>query len=189
MKLSILTPTIPGREEKVKALSEKIQSQIGDLPVEHLIFSDNRKRSIGGKRQALVNIARGQYIAFIDDDDDLTDDYVSEILRATESGADVITFKQSAFYNEQHSTVVFRLGQKDGTYTNNGITPRNAWHNCAWNREKVLGCAFMESNYGEDLAWCIQARKRVKTEHHIDKVLHIYQHDRHLTAAPESGSI
>ena len=83
MILSILTPTIPGREKQLQALQQKIEGQIGGQPVEHLILSDNRKRSIGAKRQALVNIARGQYIAFVDDDDDIADSYVAELVTAT----------------------------------------------------------------------------------------------------------
>ena len=79
-QLSILTPTIPGREKQLLELTEKIQKQIGDLPVEHLSLCDNRKRSIGAKRQSLVDIAQGKYIAFCDDDDDISDDYVEETL-------------------------------------------------------------------------------------------------------------
>lgn len=189
MKLSILTPTIPSREDKVKALSDKIACQSKGLDVEHLVFSDNKKRSIGAKRQALVDIARGEYIAFVDDDDDISDDYVSEILRGIKSGADVVTFQQTAVYNGLVSTVVFRLGRQDGAFNPGGITNRNAWHVCAWNRQKVKGCWFKENNYGEDLAWCLQARKRVETEIHIPKILHEYHHDRNLTAAPEPNGV
>ena len=83
MKLSILTPTIPSRLfdtnhneiSQVGSLADKIQNQIimagGSImmadhksrinDVEHLVFCDNRMRSIGAKRQALVDIARGDF--------------------------------------------------------------------------------------------------------------------------------
>ena len=185
MILSILTPTIPGREKQLQALQQKIEVQIGGQAVEHLILSDNCKRSIGAKRQALVDIARGQYIAFFDDDDDISEDYVSSLLASIESGADVITFEQRAIYNGVESTVHFGVNNKDGAFTPNGITLRAPWHVCAWRRATVVGCMFGESNYGEDLIWCIQARQRLKTAHHIDKVLHTYRHDAATTAAPE----
>jgi glycosyltransferase involved in cell wall biosynthesis len=133
----------------------------------------------------LVDIARGQYIAFVDDDDDISEDYVSQLLTAIESNADVITFQQRAIYNGLESTVHFRLGQGDGAFTPGGITRRDAWHVCAWKRDVVDGCQFLETNYGEDLAWCVQARKRAKTELHIPKILHTYRHDAATTAAPE----
>lgn len=199
-KLSILTPTIPGREGQLSALQEKIHNQLlhaggsimfsdhksrmGD--VEHLCLSDNRARSIGAKRQALADIARGEYIAFVDDDDDIADNYVAELLAAIESGADCITFHQRAIYNGLESEVHFGVKNQDGPFTPGGITTRAPWHVCAWKREVVAGCLFGESNYGEDLVWCQQARRRIKTGFHIPKVLHTYRHDAATTAAPES---
>lgn len=189
MILSILTPTIPGREKQLHALQTRIEAQSSGLKtlgqVEHLILSDNRKRSIGAKRQALFDIARGQYIAFVDDDDDITDTYVTDLLAAAASGADVITFMQAADYNGQKSIVDFQLGQGDHAYEPDGITNRDAWHVNAWRRETVLGCQFLESNYGEDRVWAIQARKRARTTYHIPKILHFYRHDAATTAAPE----
>ena len=185
MILSILTPTIPGREKQLQALQQKIEAQIGGQPVEHLILSDNRKRSIGAKRQALVNIARGQYIAFVDDDDDIADSYIPELLAAAASGADVITFLQGATYNGLQSVVDFQLGQGDHSFVPGGITNRDAWHVNAWRRSRVAHCQFGESNYGEDLTWCQQARRMAETTVHIPKILHFYRHDASTTAAPE----
>jgi len=185
MKLSILTPTIPTRASQVAKLQEKIQSQIGNLPVEHLVFCDNRQRSIGAKRQALVDIARGQYVAFVDDDDDISDDYVSSILIAIGHNPDVVTFRQRAIYNGLESDVHFGVNNLDGKFNAGGITFRAPWHVCAWKRDVVAGCLFGESNYGEDLIWCEQARKRIKTASHIDLTLHTYRHDAALTSAPE----
>lgn len=185
MKLSILTPTIQGRGFQLAELQSKIASQTNGQ-VEHLVFCDNRTRSIGAKRQALVDIARGEYIAFCDDDDDISDDYVAELLRATESGADVITFHQKAWRNDVASTVEFGINNKDGTFNPGGITLRAPWHVCAWKREVVAGCLFGESNYGEDLVWCHQARRRIRTGHHIPRTLHTYRYDAATTAAPES---
>jgi glycosyltransferase involved in cell wall biosynthesis len=192
MILSILTPTIPGREKLVQALSQKLAKQIGiqyGVPiVEHLVLSDNRTRSIGAKRQALVDIARGQYIAFVDDDDDIADNYVAELLKATASSADVITFLQWATYNGQQSMVDFQLGQGDHGFAPGGITNRDAWHVNAWRRSRVAHCQFGESNYGEDLTWCQQARRMAQTTVHIPKILHFYRHDAATTAAPEPNT-
>jgi glycosyltransferase involved in cell wall biosynthesis len=185
MKLSILTPTIPERASQVTALQEKLAAQIGDLPVECLVFCDNRRRTIGAKRQALVDIARGEYVAFVDDDDDISDDYVSSLLAAIETGADVITFQQWAIYNGLESLVEFSVKHQDGQFNPGGITLRAPWHVCAWKRSKVAGCLFGECNYAEDKIWCVQARKRIATGYHIPRVLHTYRHDAATTAAPE----
>ena len=185
LKLSILTPTIVGREKQLAALQSKIEAQ-NPGQVEHLIFCDNRRRSIGAKRQALADIARGEYIAFVDDDDDISDDYVARILYAIETGADVITFRQQAIYNGRRAEIIFGVNNPDEAFNEGQAILRAPWHVCAWRREVVAGCLFSESNYGEDLVWCKQARKRIKTAHHIDAILHTYRHDAATTAAPES---
>jgi glycosyltransferase involved in cell wall biosynthesis len=186
IELSILTPTIPSRKEQLSKLSEKIAKQSNDLAVEHLSFADNRTRTIGAKRQSLLDIARGEYIAFVDDDDDIEPDYVSEILLAIKQGPDVITFEQNSYYNGAFSKVIFGLNNRDEPFQPNGITLRAPWHVCVWKRELVKTCQFGESNYGEDIIWSRQARARIKTSLHIDKTLCTYRHDAALTAAPES---
>ena len=144
MKLSILTPTIPGREKQLKALNEKLAKQIGDLPVEHLILSDNRKRSIGEKRQSLVDIANGEYIAFCDDDDDVSDNYVAEILKAIETKADVITFNQKAFYNGLQSEVHFGITSIRSCTPTSTTRPRlrRPSFDFRHNLEKASSCPF-----------------------------------------------
>lgn len=186
IQLSILTPTIPSRKEQLSKLSEKIAKQSNNLAVEHLSFADNRTRTIGAKRQSLLDIARGEYIAFVDDDDDIEPDYVSEILLAIQQGPDVITFEQNSYYNGAFSKVIFGLNNRDEPFQPNGITLRAPWHVCVWKRELVKTCQFGESNYGEDIIWSRQARARIKTSLHIDKTLCTYRHDAALTAAPES---
>jgi cellulose synthase/poly-beta-1,6-N-acetylglucosamine synthase-like glycosyltransferase len=182
--LSILTPAIWNRDS-ARFLAAAISEQIGNSPVEHLVLFDNRARSIGAKRQALVDIARGEYVAFVDDDDDISPDYVDRLLKAAKTNADVITFRQRAIYNGLESEVHFGINNQDGPFTPGGTTLRAPWHVCAWKRERVKDCLFAESNYGEDLAWCMQARRRARTAHHIDAVLHTYRHDAATTAAPE----
>lgn len=199
MKLSILTPTIPERcyqsdrfeaHSETGLLADKIESQINQAGaaglVEHLVFCDNRRRTIGEKRQALIDIALGEYIAFVDDDDDISDDYVASLLEAIESAPDVITFQQRAIYNGQESTIHFRLESQDEVFNPGGITLRSAWHVCAWKREKVKKCLFLSCNYGEDKVWAIQARRMVRSEMHIPRIIHTYRHDAKTTAAPES---
>jgi len=186
MKLSILTATIRGREAQLSALQDKIQSQIKEPgTVEHLVFCDNRTRCIGAKRQSLLDIARGEYIAFLDDDDDIEPDYVASLLGVIERSPDVITFEQNSHYNGAFSKVVFGLNNPDMPFQPDGITLRAPWHVCAWKRELVKSCQFGEINYGEDIIWARQARRRIKTSIHIPKVLCTYRHDARLTASPE----
>lgn len=194
MKLSICTPSIPSRlAQHLLPLIHKIDRQIGNLPVEHLVLFDNKRRTIGGKRQALLDIARGEYIAFVDDDDDVADDYVKRLLDGIEDSvklsvdgmpADVITFKQYVFINKVGPfPLTFKRGHKHNEEPNlNGFT-RPPWHPCAWRSEIAKACRYSDKMYGEDWDWAEQANRLATTSHHIERFLCTYQFNETVTEA------
>lgn len=183
--LSILTPAIPERWAALRELNARIQEQIDceQGAVEHLMFVDNRRRSVGRKRDALLRMARGKYVAFVDDDDAIAPDYVREILGATEQDPDVITFLQCATISGESGTVEFKLGNVDETFKPGEITKRDAWHVCAWRTSLAIGSGFPDSNYGEDRAYSAPLCKAVKSEVHIPKILHFYNYDPQTSRA------
>ena len=185
MILSILTPSIPSRSTQLKALSSEIGRQIGERAVEHLVFCDNKQRTVGEKRDALLRLARGRYVAFVDDDDGIMTDYVESLLCAAESDPDVITFRQDVIVNGFRSECEFRLGHPNEPFVAGQLFKRNAWHVCAWRRTLAIQSSFPASNYGEDWAFarllCAIPNLR---EVHIPRVLHRYHHDASTTQAP-----
>ena len=70
-KLSVLVPTITTRAEVAERLFRSLEQRIGSYPVELLMLRDNRWQNIGEKRNQLLRAATGEYITFLDDDDDL----------------------------------------------------------------------------------------------------------------------
>lgn len=184
--LSILIPGIPERMANAKLLIAEIADQAGSrsADVEVLYCVDNRQRTVGAKRQALQDIARGQYIAFCDDDDKITPAYVAALLEAAASGVDVITFHQRAFHNDQECEIVFDAMHRTDDWKPNGVARRRPWHVCAWRRELIQHCRFGDCNYGEDRIWVDQAVPLIRTSHHIHLVLHEYRHNAATTAAP-----
>ncbi len=190
MILSILTPSVPSRLEQVNRLRAMIASQIGELlAVEHLILLDNRRRTIGEKRDNLLRIANGKYVAFVDDDDFVSEDYVERIVARTWLDPDVITFRQQALVNGQTAEIEFRLGNENESFraATGSVVKRNAWHVCAWRRELALTSSFPHINYGEDWEFAAPLCRVAKTEQHIPKVLHFYRHDARTTEAPYPG--
>jgi glycosyltransferase involved in cell wall biosynthesis len=184
--LSIVTPTIISRAAQLVALNAAIEKDRGDLPVEHIWIGDNCMRSIGEKRNNLHTIARGEYIAFVDDDDEILPGYCAHIVdTARRHTPDVITFKQDSSHCGLKSTVIFKLDhQGDGPYVPDGITRRRPWHVCAWRRDVVRDCLFLHCNYGEDRIWVDQAFPLAKRGAHLDIILHRYIHSAETTAAP-----
>jgi glycosyltransferase involved in cell wall biosynthesis len=187
MILSILTPSVPSRLELLAKLCAEVQKQIGELAVEHLVLIDNRRRTIGEKRDALLRAARGRYVAFVDDDDWIRPDYVRELLTAAESNPDVITFVQESTVDGAKGLVEFHLGSPNEPFRpfEDGVTRRNAWHVCAWRRTLAIQSHFPAINYGEDWAFaaplCALPNLR---ETHISNVLHEYRHSSATTLAP-----
>lgn len=186
--LSILTPAVPKRMLQVAELCEKLGGQIGKLPVEHLVLIDNKRRTVGEKRDALLRASRGRYVAFVDDDDDIAGEYVSELLKAAQEAPDVITFRQAVEYNDQRGEVEFRLGNPNEQFTPGGLTKRNAWHICAWRRGLAILSQFPKSNYGEDWEFAkpLCGMPDLK-EVHIPKILHTYRHNSKTTEAPANA--
>jgi len=183
--LSILTPAVPSRIGQVQKLCEHLQKQIGALPVEHLILIDNKRRSVGEKRDALLRMARGEYVAFVDDDDWVSDDYVAAILKAVDGTPDVITFRQLSSINGASGEIVFGLGNPNEAFVAGGSARRNAWHVCAWRRSLAILSSFPPINYGEDWAYASRlcGLPNLKSAH-VDRVLHFYVHDARTTEAP-----
>jgi hypothetical protein len=176
--LSILTPAVPSRWGLVQKLWSDLSQQIQDGPVEHLILMDNKRRTVGEKRDALLRAARGDYIAFVDDDDAVSEDYVESLLEKIELRPDVITFRQEATVNGEVGEIEFRLGNPNEPFKPGGVTKRNAWHICAWRRSLAICSGFPSISYGEDWAFAqkLCALDGLKTEH-IDRVLHFYIHN------------
>ena len=182
--LSILTPSVPSRiKDGLRNVMDKIEKQIKDnnleKKVEHLIVIDNKVRTIGRKRDNLVQCAIGQYVAFVDDDDDVSDEYVLELVNAIKNNphVDVITFKQNCFIENYPKAIVnFGLNYENEAYVPNTEFKRKPYHVCAWKTTLAQKYRFPSSNYGEDAGWLSQLWEVAKTEYHIDKVLHAYVH-------------
>lgn len=181
---SVLIPSIPGREAMRAALIEKIQKQIDECGanVEILCLIDNRKRSVGEKRQALLDIARGEYVAFVDDDDDVLDGYVSRIVAASVTHPDVIVFDSFCTLDPDAPVLVTHVvGTDDQQYSTFGFS-RGAWHIHAWRRGLVEDARFPAVNYAEDIAWLEHVRPLITTSIRIEAALYHYRFNREVTA-------
>ena len=199
IKWSILILSVPNRVvDLMMPLYNKLLSQLGDRKdVEILCLVDNKSMTIGEKRNKLLSCARGEYLSFLDDDDDVADTFIQDILSlmaaVTEqeskllaakainhaNGVDVFTFNQHCNVNGQEFFVNFGLTNQnqpailDGKF--NGTITRKPYHMCVWRSILAKNTVFPDSSYGEDLAWITQLAMKCKTSCHIDKVLHYYR--------------
>lgn len=191
--LSILTPTIPTRLPVLASLVAKIEGQIGDLPIEHLWLGDNKFRSIGLKRDALVRAARGTMCAFLDDDDDCSGQYCHEIVAAIQAhpDVDVIVFNQACYLNSAEPfTVRFGLeyeNQQAKLEHNKYIDiTRKPFPCCVWRTALAQKYEFPDQGWNEDHLWCERLWSEAKTQHRIDKTLHVYRFNEKTSEGPQT---
>lgn len=180
--ISILILSIPNRiQNNLIPLYNKLLKQSEKYPqVEILCLIDNKTMTVGEKRQSLLDCARGQYIGFMDDDDDVSDDYIESLISAARKNpdADVITFDQHCVVNGMEFTVNFSIQNSNQKYVP-GMKHvlRPPFHICFWNNKIAKAAKFESSSYGEDYAWCLQMYPFVKNEEHIERQIHLYRYD------------
>lgn len=90
IKLSILINTVPSRIDTFyPIIMKEFLRQIGGRKdVELIGFFDNKKRTVGEKRNAALSLAQGEFLTFIDDDDRVSTDFVPSVMRAIEENPD-----------------------------------------------------------------------------------------------------
>lgn len=199
--LTICIGAIPERFEKAFSLYTRLMAEVAHRPVQVLLVMDNKVMQIGQKRNALVQIAAGKYISFIDDDEDFFPGYVEYMVDACSKNPDVITFMQKSTINGKSYTVNFDLDafnrenpdedlqqsklDKKGNYSD--IT-RPPFHVCGWRHEIISKHEFAAVGYSEDWDWCKRVLPEIKTQYKIPGFMHHYIYDSKVTAAPTGSN-
>lgn len=153
---SVLIPTIAGREASLRNLVTSIREKVGriapEIRLDICIDYDNREASIGAKRERLLQGARGKYVSFIDDDDDITDAYVEDLAATIRGGFHVMRLRgQMAEYPFVHSTAV-KLTDPLATH-DTFQRPPNHLNPMLADVAKLVH--FKDATRGEDLDWTL----------------------------------
>jgi len=187
MKLTIAILSIPERLHMLQKLLNELVHQSFNKPVEILYIGDNMSMTVGDKRNIALDSFKGEYIAFVDDDDMISEDYIDSLLEAIETSPDVITFRVDQLYNgkKDRKQVFERVHRRilDPTlrrkYGSPVLTmPPN--HLCCW-RRNVIDQRFPSKNKGEDHAWAERMYNNDLKIHEIDKELYVYQYDSKIS--------
>jgi len=184
--LSILIPTMESRLPLYTRLHEELTRQ-ASLPgagpaVEILSLSDDGSEKIGTKRNQLMDMAKGRFLVFVDDDDRVSPDYVALILAAIRenTAADCITFSgEMTFCGHQPRKLVYSLKYTDW-YESNGDYVRPPGHITPILTDIARRYRFAKIDYSEDVDWAMRiCRDRaLQQEARIDGVLYYYDSRR-----------
>lgn len=179
-KLSILIPTITSRREMFFSLTDDLKEQANKFPgqVQIKFLVDEGENSIGQKRNALLCLAIGEYVCFVDDDDRVSSNYIDLLMEGVNKGVDCCSLRGEITTDGKnpkpfiHSLDYKEWFEKDGVYYR-GINHLN----CV-KREIAVQIGFPEKNHGEDYDYSMKLMKSglLKTEHKIEEILYYYKY-------------
>ena len=183
--LSILICTVTTRVEKyLPLLVQEVQRQIDEHPqyeMEILYIGDNKKRSVGRKRNDLLRVAQGEYVCFLDDDDRISPFFVSRIIPHLYMSMDIVCYRVECSIDGAVGKPVYY--NKD--YAKNTNYPdyyeRMPNHLMIVKRKLALQTLFRDISRGEDKDYSIRLKPLLETQALIDEVLYYYIYNSSTT--------
>lgn len=193
MKLSILICSLFNRASSLKRLLDILEKQTTSQ-VEVLVIKDNGKMSVGSKRNSLLEKAQGQYICFVDDDDLVSEDYISKILAAIKTEPDCCGIEGLISLclrvrNKRRSTLTGRKQWMKGPriqrkfihsikyktwFEKDHVYYRCPNHLNPIKKELALQIGFPNIYTGEDKDYSQRLLPLLKTEVYIEKPIYFY---------------
>lgn len=179
---SILIATIPGRETSLVALTgalrEKLARLAPALRYEICLAFDNKEMSIGRKRQSLLDMAKGKYTSFIDDDDMITDAYIEDMWATIQGGYHTMRLQgQISQFTFVHSTSI-TMTSPMATMADPPVFQRPPNHLNPMLSDLAKFIRFKDATRGEDLDWSLSLYKTkfIETEYRSDpsRIHYIY---------------
>jgi hypothetical protein len=175
-KLSILTCTLHERTHRFKKLGKELEKQIKFFSqVELLANLDSGKKTIGQKRNELLCAAKGEYVAFVDDDDFISNNYIDSILTAINyKKPDCCGIEGKIIFNKKLNKKFIHSIKYQNWFEKNNIYYRCPNHLNPIRKELALAVGFKNLNSGEDHDFSERIKPLLKTEVYINKCLYFY---------------
>ena len=180
IKFSIMICSLKARKKYLERLLNILKPQKTN-EVEVLCLIDEGELSIGAKRQKLLNSSKGKYVAFIDDDDLVSDNYVELILEGIKQNPDVIGIHLIMNTDGKLSGKTYHSLKYNRWYDEAGDDPswryyyRNPNHLNPIKRELALKSKYPNISNGEDRVFSMNVLPFLKTEYYIDSPIYFYE--------------
>lgn len=178
IKLSILIATMPARKQQFETVFNSLCAQ-GSFPDVEVITDNSMEYNIGVKRNKLLQLAKGDYVTFIDDDDHISENYILLILAAICYKPDCIGMTGTITTNGANERQWFISNKYNKWFEINGCYYRTPNHISPVRREHALAAGFPEIAFGEDAEYSRRLLPMMKKEFFIDMPLYHYDyHDK-----------
>ena len=175
---TILILTIGERTDSFQRLLNNLLPQVekvqGAVTVEALW--NNGERSLARLRQDMMEYATATYTCFVDDDDQVADDYVAKILPLLDGEVDMIGFAAKAWLDGQpYPPVVVSTKHADAWVDTDQTIFRDISVISPIRRELIMQHADFCKGVGyEDRVWAAQLRGHIRTEVYLGEVMYFY---------------
>jgi hypothetical protein len=178
--LSILIPTVVGREEQFEKLKNKLHIQTIGTGCEIQWICDNKEMSIGEKREKLYQQSNGLFSWQIDDDDDISDNAIQLILEAIRSNPEIpcITFKERCMMNGEYKSSNHSIKYEKWQDNFDGYSyVRCPFYKDVIRTDIAKSVPFPRIRYNEDEQWSMAIKPLLTNEIHIDSELYYYHYE------------
>jgi len=189
----ILTIGIPSLNERKESLNELLifmnsntnKENRQKSKVEIIVNIDDGEKTVGQKRNEILQQAKGKFICYVDDDDKIDEEYINLILKTIEENPelDCIGFTGMYYVNGEPTMLFKHAKEYGGHYKKEGIQYRPVNHLNPVRTELAQQIGFPEKNFGEDSDYCDRLLESglVKNEVILDKVMYHYLWNSELT--------
>lgn len=176
MLLTVGVLSVLSRLDRLAALLGDLSRQADGLSAEILCLFDNKRRTIGAKRNAMLDIARGRFIMFVDDDDRVEPDYVQSVLQAilANPNTDCVVFDVLVHIHGQ-SQKVCKYGVELSHGEDGGAYYRLPNHVMCHRVDIARRFPYQDISYGEDDIFAAAIRNSIGSQIRIPKILYHYQ--------------
>jgi hypothetical protein len=179
MTWQILIASVYSRTRALDSLLARLSKQASPFAGEVgiLVDRDDCDQPVGVKRTRLVQAATAEHVCFVDDDDDVRDDYIAQIMYLLTGDPDYVGFRVAySIDGARQKDAIHKLGQPwsetEDAYLR-GISHLNPIR-----REAALAGLPFRDGFGEDHEWSekVEASGLVKVGAYIDECLYHYRY-------------
>lgn len=173
--LSILVPTTPDRANYLAKLISIFEKQKNNK-FELVVYEDHKEKTTGEKRNRLLQEARGEWICFVDDDDEVVDDYIESIWPGLSNEYDVVAmhilyyengvFKGNSFHSLKYDKWFEDRAKREYYRCPNHLNPVK--------KDLAITAGFPNKNHGEDSAYSLSLYPLLNKEYNANKPLYKY---------------
>lgn len=178
LSILICSVEIEQRQVDLKKLISELHRQISknyaEEMVEIIVDSDNMEKSVGQKRNDLIQKAQGEYVCFIDDDDYISENYLSTILYHLNSGIDILLIAIQHIQDGVNKPKIIPSLYIDNMNTGEAVLKTNHFHLCPHKKSIAMDVLFECVNFAEDMVYSQKMVNHIINSYTVNDPIYVY---------------